>query len=354
MKKLITKFSILFILIFLFILTGCGKKSETISKGKINLLSLIPADASGVFSINFEKITKLENFNKIVNGINKKEKKSSLKTFKNYQDFIDKTGIDPKRDLYSIALGLYGEIGKENSDIALVINLNYNRGKILDLFKKENKNYYEEKFNKIVIYKFSDKKNRERCFSFIDDKIIGFGSVARVKQIIDLFNDNGKSILTDEKKKPYLSNFNPQSVISFVFDFPEKAKKSEAQQDSPFKMDFSKAEILWGEANFENNIWSGKIKLISHDEEANKQIVNILNGIKGMGAMAGPEIAEILNKINLTSSTDNIELTFSIPNELLKKVQKKAEEKAKTFTTPDKSFSNENKEVEKSEKNSNL
>jgi len=333
MKKLTTKLSVLFILIFFLIFSGCGKKTGTISNGKINLLSLIPENASGIFLINLEKITKLENFNEI---IDKKEKKFSLKPFKDYQDFIEKTGIDPKKDLYSIALGFYGDIGKKNIDIALVINLNYNENKILDIFKKKNKNYYEEKFKKYVIYKFLDEKNREICFSFINNKIIGFGPATRVKQIIDLFEGNGKSILTDEKKKPYLNDFNPKSVLSFVFDFPEKAKKSEAQQGSPFKMDFSKAEILWGEVDFEENIWSGKIKLVSHDEEANKQIVNMLNGIKGMGAMAGPEIAEILNKINLSSSADNIELTFSVPNELLKKVQKKAEEKVKKFTTSEK------------------
>ena len=82
--------------------------------------------------------------------------------------------------------------------------------------------------------------------------------------------------------------------------------------------------------------------MVSHEEEANKQIVNMLNGIKGMGAIAGPEIAEILNEINLSSSADNIELTFSIPNELLKKVQKKAEEKVKQFTTSEKSGENSN------------
>lgn len=336
MKKLTTKLSVLFILIFFLIFSGCGKKTGTISNGKTNLLSLIPENASGIFSINLEKITKLENFNEIVDKIDKKEKKPSLKTFKNYQDFIEKTGIDPKKDLYSIALGLYGDIGKKNIDIALVINLNYNENKIVDIFKKETKSYNEEKFKKHVIYKFLDKKNKEMCFSFINNRIIGFGTTTRVKQIIDLFEGNGKSILTDEKKKPYLNDFNPESVLSFVFDFPEKAKKSEAQQGSPFKMDFSKAEILWGEVDFEENIWSGEIKLVSHDEEANKQIVNMLNGIKGMGAMAGPEIAEILNKINLSSSADNIELTFSIPNELLKKIQKKAEKKVKKFTTSEK------------------
>jgi len=336
MKKLTTKLSVLFILIFFLIFSGCGKKTGTISNGKTNLLSLIPENASGIFSINLEKITKLENFNEIVDKIDKKEKKPSLKTFKNYQDFIEKTGIDPKKDLYSIALGLYGDIGKKNIDIALVINLNYNENKIVDIFKKETKSYNEEKFKKHVIYKFLDKKNKEMCFSFINNRIIGFGTTTKVKQIIDLFEGNGKSILTDEKKKPYLNDFNPESVLSFVFDFPEKAKKSEAQQGSPFKMDFSKAEILWGEVDFEENIWSGEIKLVSHDEEANKQIVNMLNGIKGMGAMAGPEIAEILNKINLSSSADNIELTFSIPNELLKKIQKKAEEKVKKFTTSEK------------------
>ena len=122
-------------------------------------------------------------------------------------------------------------------------------------------------------------------------------------------------------------------MVSFVFDLPEKVRKPQGE-GTPFQVDLSKAEAVIGFIDYERDNWLGEIKLHSKDEESNKQIVTVLNGLKGMGALAGPEVAELVGNINLTATDEHIKLDFSVSNELLEKLKQKAAEKSKGMSTP--------------------
>jgi hypothetical protein len=82
-----------------------------------------------------------------------------------------------------------------------------------------------------------------------------------------------------------------------------------------------------GDFNYSGNAYSGEIALVCPNQDANNQLVTVLNGMKGMGAMMGPEVGELLGKINIAASADKVTLSFDIPEELLKKLQEKMKEK---------------------------
>jgi hypothetical protein len=52
-----------------------------------------------------------------------------------------------------------------------------------------------------------------------------------------------------------------------------------------------------------------------------------LDGLKGFGAMAGPEFTELVNSISISASPENLTISISISNELLEKLKKKAKKK---------------------------
>jgi hypothetical protein len=331
MKKIFLAFSIILLLGMLFIGTGCGEKGASVSQGGVDMYSLIPADASGIFSINFKKIAGLEIYDKLIEEVQKESKKKEGEIFENYQDFITKTGIDPKKDIHFMVAAPFGELEGKDVDFAVVLNLNYDKVKILGLLKESKKEFTEEQYKDITLFKSLDDNKKEICFSFLNKNMIAAGNPAKVKQIVDLSKGEGKSILDSETMKPYLEQFKPDSIISFAFGLPEKVRTKQ-QTGSPFKMDLSKAEAVWGYVKYDSETWAGEMKLVSPNGEGNKELVNNLNMFKGMGAMAGPEVAELLNNITLTSSADDITLKFSITNELLEKLQQKAKEKAQSKT----------------------
>jgi len=163
------------------------------------------------------------------------------------------------------------------------------------------------------------------------DLVVGYGEEA-VKKAIDLSKGTGESVLKNATLKPYIDNFKSNVIVSMVFEFPAEARK--VQDGGMFKIDVSKAEAIVGSIDYEANVLNGVLELISKNEQANKDLVNTLNGLKGMGAMAGPEVAELVNNINLAASADKISLTFSISDELVEKLKNKMAEKTKGIVAP--------------------
>ena len=86
--------------------------------------------------MNFEALVKLELFDKMVKEGEKKKVDKPGKIFKDYQDFVDRTGIDAKKDIHAIAIGLLGKIGSGSEpDVAVVALLEYNKDKLIKVLK---------------------------------------------------------------------------------------------------------------------------------------------------------------------------------------------------------------------------
>jgi len=320
-----------------FAVTACGGGEKAAGGADVSLLSMIPADAAGVMTMNFEKIRELDFFNKMLADMEAKEdKKDTDKAFKSYKDFMAKTGIDLRKDLHAVAFGLFGDFQSsgDDADFVIVAKIAMDRQKIMAIIKEEGKELTPTEYKGQELFMAKDDDGDDMAFAFLPDSLITAGRPAQAKRVIDLMKGEGDSILKNKEKKAYLDQVKSGAAMTFVFDFPEKLKQA-GQQGGPFKMDLSKAEMIFGHVDHGGGAWNGELKLISRDEAANKQMVTMLNGFKGMGAMAGPEVAELVGNINLTAAADHIKLTFNLSDELLRKLQEKAEEKAGILSGPE-------------------
>ncbi len=329
-------FPVFLIVVSLLNFTGCGSKTKPAASGIQNLLSFIPENATGIFTLNMKKIVQLDLFKEKIAELKKGETAKQDEFLKKYSEFVDNTGINPEKDLDSMVLAMFDSISfneNENKNFVAVINLKHDKEKILSFIQKKGETYKTEDYQGQTLYNFSTEKGDEITLSFFQGDMLAFGEINHLKQVVDLSRKKGKNIQDNPKLKPLLAQLKSDSMISFFFDFPEKMKEAQPE-GTPFKMDLSKAETLIGFVDHETNSWEGEIKLISKDEESNKQIVNLLNGLKGMAALAGPEVSELVSNINLSSSAENIKLAFSISDELLKKLQAKAKEKAEGYMQP--------------------
>ncbi len=330
MKKFFMTSLITVFVFTLLLISGCGKKAV---KGGDNLFSLLPDNTSGVISVNFNEFAKLEFFNKIIKEAKEKKPDKPGKVFKDYQDFVDKTGIDPQKDIHGFALAFLGKIkpGAE-PDVVLVANLNYDKNKLLNAFKEGDEKFTEEDYKGITIIQGVDEHGKDFALAFVNENIIAGGKIDGVKKVVDLSKGEGQNILANARMKSYIEKFKSGAIASFVFDFPEEAKK--VQETPMFKMDLTKAEVILGNVEYTGTAWDGEIALVCPNEEGNKQLVNTLNGLKGMGAMAGPEVGELVSNINLSASAEQITLTFNITDELIDKLKKKMEEKKEGMAPP--------------------
>lgn len=335
MKKFFMTTSISVLVLTLLLISGCGGEKGTstggVTGGGVNLLTFLPDNASAVFTINIKELTKMELFDKMLKDAEAKSADKPGDVFKNYQDFVNKTGIDPKKDIHGAAVAVLGKLGAGEPDAVVVLNLNYDKAKIMAILKQEKVEFIEEMYKDIAILSVKE-ENEQNAFAFINDSVVAAGKIDGVKKAIDLSKGEGKSVMDNAKLKPYIEKFS--GMLSFVVEFPEDAKKVH-QSPMGGAFDLTKAEVILGQFSYIGNAYKGEISMICPNEEGNNQLVTTLNGFKGMAGMMGPEVGELVNKLELSASADKVTLSFDIPQELVERVQKAMEEKAKGMMPTD-------------------
>lgn len=338
-KSNVIKYLILVFIFVLLVVPGCKKKSGPVVKD-IALLKLIPEDASALFCINVKRLTVLEYYKEMIADFkNKMIEPSKEKIFDSYEDFIDKTGIDIEKDIRTLSIALFsGGIpdtrDKTTDNVLMLIDLDYKKDKILKFLKSKKSgktiDYTEESYNSINIIKmkngsiplFADKAIENPAFSFINNRTIAVGKAGRIKQVIDLANSKGKSILLCVEMESYLNTPENISMASFAFVVPENLKKK--VEEGLYAYDLTKAEIVSGNIDQLNRVWLGEIKLAMKNEQANAQLASVIAFAKTVAsATFGAEFSEMIGNIQINSSEAGIKLTFSIQHDLLKKLFKK-------------------------------
>lgn len=310
------KKSVLLSILFFIILIGCGsdanKKSVTIDE----ITGFIPEKASGIFTINYKKIRKYGVYKEILSDLKSEVKmKSSV---------VDDMSREFREELdYIVITTFNGE--SENDELLIMLAGNYEKDKIKSLLGKGE----ITKYDSVDIYKFSGKdakgKNIEGFIAPVDgNMLLMSSSLELVQKSLDLKKANGSKNNNKELKKYIKGYGKKRRILSLAWKFPEKYRQ--LTRDIPFaKINLSKAEVIVAHVNYVNNVWDGIIKLVTNDPDTNSQIATTLNGIKFMGAMAGPEVEELLKRITLSSSSEAVKIHFSASDTLLKKLKKKAE-----------------------------
>ncbi len=332
MKKLFMTSLSMVVVLALLLVPGCGKKDGGAASGgggDVDLLSLLPGDASAVITLNAKKLADTSLFDDFMKQIEEKAAAKPGEVFKNYQDFVQKTGIDPKKDINGMAMALLGKMGPGEPDFVVALSVKYDRAKLLELIKAGGEEITEEKYGETAIF---TKPGEDFKIAFINDGLLAAGKDAALKKTIDLSKGTGDSVLKNPKMSAYLKEFNSGAIMNFAALLPDEAKKV---QDSPmFKVDLTKAEAVTGFFTLSGSTWKGAINLINPNEEANNQLVSALNQMKPMAAMAGPEAAELANTITIKGAADSLTLDFAIPQELVDKLVQKAKEKAAAMAPP--------------------
>jgi len=320
MKKL-TIFVIVFIFA-LFTFISCEMTSTAPGAGKAkadNMFRLLPKDALAIFFINVNKAINLE----MVDNLIKKNIDTEIsKELTDYHEFINKTGIDPQKDVYFIAGAITGELEKDQQEAVGIINLKYKKDSLLLFFKEiseEDTEFTEEDYNGFTIYNYKE-KDEEGSFVFLNDSNIVIGNKENVKSVINISQKKEESILKDEAFSTLFAKTNKEVLFWIGAVIPPEAMseiKGEAQMLSMFES-VNAVSIYF---DYQNANVIIEIKLMSSDGVKNQEMADSLNQFKAMGAMIQVQdlnVGELLDKIEITSGPDHVKVYASIPEELPK------------------------------------
>ena len=303
--------------IFLLLVTACGEKTTTQEKGSAvsadSALKILPMDSKAVFYVDLKKVMSLESVDQAL---------KSDKNYKEMEDFINKTGINPQEDIHYI-VGALTSMEKENQKGVIVANLNYNKDSMLNLIKEESeKEITESEYNGFTIYS-TEEAEEMGSFCFLDESNILIGDNSGIQAVIDIVKNNGENVQKNEEMSAMLQQTNKDALVWGAFLIPSEAV-SEATSTNPMLGNLESVKAATMFFDYENKSYIAEIKLISTDPEKNKQVAELLNGLKAFGAMGAaenPAIGDLMNKIEITSGDEFVKIYANLPEDLINQLK---------------------------------
>jgi hypothetical protein len=312
------------ILLVLFSFTACGKKTAAPEAGTAkaqDILGMIPSDVIGVFFVDVNRAMATDIARKTI---------QEQEDYQKYQEFIEKTGVDPEKDIYFLAVGVMEKTGEDDEQGVGIVNLKYDKDAILALIKakveEEGQELMEEQYDNFTLYKAWE-KGESGAFSFIDSSNVVVGNEAPVKAVLDVLDNKRDNVLKNAKLSALLDKTNKDALFWGAMLIPPEAMEK-AASENPMMGAMKEIESVALYFDYKNQNLTAEIMAMSPNAEGNKKVADALNGIKAFGSMAAgekPEIGELLNKIEVSSTDEYVKIYASIPEELINKIKEMAQ-----------------------------
>lgn len=329
MKKFALWLAVCVLILFLFV--GCAKKTTAPKAGSAtseDMLRLFPEDTNATFFVDFHRAMNLEAIEKAI---------KEHENYQKYQEFIEKSGVDPQKDIYFICGAFLGDITKEEKNGAAIINLKYDKDQLLSLIKENVEKEEEpqeslftiEEYVGFSIYSIGENEH-EGSFSFLNDSNIVLGTSGGIKSVIDVLNNNKKGLFANKALASLLKNTNKEAIFWGAGILPQGVMDNISSKN-PMLSNLSSISAGSIYFDYKNNNIIGEINLLTEDDTKNQQLADFITGIKAMGSMAAaqkPEISQLIDKIEISAGADYVKIFASIPEELatnLKEALKKEE-----------------------------
>jgi hypothetical protein len=285
------------------------------------MLNLLPADSQGVLFADIHNAMSIET---VRQSIEKQENS------KKYFEFIEKTGIDPKKDIYFMAASISAKDPDSIQKVAVVVNMKYDKEALLDFIKTQSEQE-EQEITETEYYGYSiytmEENGEQTGFAFLDESNIAAGNLSGVQSILDVVNNQGDNVYKNEDLSNLLKETNKETLFWGAFLVPQETVEQAASQN-PMLQNLKSVSGVTMNFDYQNNSILVDVNMKSSDPDANKQLADALNGIKSFASMSQaekPELGELMNRIQVSSGDDHVKVSANIPEELIQKITEMAQ-----------------------------
>jgi len=290
-----------------------------------SMLQLIPADARGVVLINVHKALATE---PAVRALKEEATK------KKYDEFVAKAGIDPAKDIYFLAIASGVNPTGKGQEGAVIVNARFNKADLLSKLTGPGKGLPQETYEGITLYKGLEFNSPQKSFTVVgavlDDSNIVLGNDKVVRNVIDVYRKKADSISKSPEMAKVLKAVNTSAVAWGAFALPPDMTKGLIERN-PMLKSFQGVTGVTVSFDYADALFIAEIQSLGGTKEQNKQLADMLNGFKAMGAAAagqGQAVMDLMNALEITSGDDHVKIYAGLGSELLDKLGKMAREKA--------------------------
>jgi len=301
----------------MFIGTTACKTGETAKAGSAkpeDVLKYLPVEAQGVFFVDIHRAMQTEVASKMI---------QEDENYEEYLKFVEESGIDPQEDIFYVALGVLSGSMLSQQEAVGVLNLRYDKDRLMAMIEEKTEDEItSEDYSGITVYK--PKSDEDAVFAFLDASNVVIGNPGAVRSCIDVMQKTRDNVFNNEALSGVLDRADKSTIFWGAMLVP-KDDMAKAAEGNPQLKPLQNMNALVMNFDHKNAMVTMKIKAESDDPDANKQIADMLNGLKAMGAMMvpedKPEFNDLLNSVTVSFGDDHVMIDASIADEVLQKLK---------------------------------
>ncbi|MCG8604838.1 hypothetical protein MJD09_07560, partial [bacterium] len=291
-------------------------------------LSYIPEEANLLFYANVQEL-KRSRFGRNVTS----EFETRLNDRdRDYIDFVEKTGVDPEKDIYEIWLSgeARNEYG-ENYNGAAIIRGNLNERRILEYIKENSdRRSRKERYEGVDLYIVEERRDEQLGYAFLDSKTMIVGTPFWLERIIDLSKDRGGSIFDNSHMSDYIDQIPHRQHIWGVVDArglsDQWARRFRTNSGFRGTESLENIESMLFYAEFDNRANIHVEGNFGTAEQA-ELLEESLNGLKAVAKLIvsdDRDAIDMLNEIKIRSRGQTLNISAQLEQNFFDKLEQKS------------------------------
>jgi hypothetical protein len=271
-------------------------------------LQYVPADAAVVAYANVRDV---------MNSEFRQRFKDVGPTADQKNQFEEKTGLNIEQDIDSVVVAVSGNVVNDREKGFLVLGKGrYEAARLEALALEHGAEVGDYQGKRLITHRDGATADDDvMAVGFVEADLVAFGSLDMVRKSIDARRENRNIVSNNDMMKLVneLDNANAWAVGRFDAIADKANLPSEVRSAMPAITWFSAAGHINGGV-------SGEFKAEAKDEEAAKNLRDVLGGFLAMAKMQAanqPALQQLADSMIVSGDGKNVALSFSIPTEVL-------------------------------------
>ena len=183
--------------------------------GGADSMALVPKESTIVFSVNFDRLHGSKTWAQVKDAVN------DPSTKKDYDEFVQKTGLDPLTQVNGLTGGFSGPTGAK-PQFAIIIRGKFDEQKIMAYVKQKAKEegktteLKSDQYGGKTIYGDSD----DAGVSFLDGQTLVIGGKEYVKKVIDVSTGKAESVKKNDSIQALVGKAHTDQALWAVGEVP--------------------------------------------------------------------------------------------------------------------------------------
>jgi len=287
----------------------CAKKIES-----DRALSLLPKESFFLFSADMKRLSTTDLYNKI---------KENPEGLEKYNEFIQKTGIDPEKHLERVVFSIPPDVA-ESQEVAIAIFGTFDQEKILSSIREEGE-VETSTYEGLEIYTFTQEEGEPMSMSFLAEGCLAIGKSETVRKMVELSKGKGESLEKNAEMMEILKDANQEDMFWGAGLLPEDFRQK--AMENPMTQSFASLRSVILSLNAEKGLDFYLLGKSDKEEDA-KLLADTIKGLIALGKMGAgekPYLIEVLDSIAVDAEETAVSISMHLSEELVERLGKEAE-----------------------------